>query len=232
MSDYGVWLSYNNQEEGFQFPVNPGSIEIGDGGKGSTYDISKLGEINVIKNPKLAQYSFSGIFPAQQYPLVTAPILPPVIVDGVKHNAYVYYIKKWMASKRPIRFILTAGQFEINTAASIESFSWKEVAGGGGDIEYSLTLKKYIFYRAQKVNIVPPPETATASVAITKEQPERPNEKQPPETYTMVSGDTLWKVAKSQLGNGDRWKEIQMLNGISDAELKKLPVGKVLKLPT
>ena len=63
-NDYGIWLSYNNQEEGFQIPVNPENIEISDGINSKTYDVAGLGEINVIKDQKLTEYSFSGFFPA------------------------------------------------------------------------------------------------------------------------------------------------------------------------
>jgi nucleoid-associated protein YgaU len=66
--------------------------------------------------------------------------------------------------------------------------------------------------------------------ASTKQQ-SRPSDKEQPKTYTLVSGDTLIKVARIQLGNESRWREIQKLNGISDAELTRLQVGMKLKLP-
>jgi LysM repeat protein len=225
---YGVWLSWNNQTEGFQLPINPGSIDIGEGGKSSTYDIEKLGEVNVIKSPKLTTYAFDGLLPSREYPYLAAPLFPPVTVNGKKQNYYVHYITKWMASKRPIRFVLVGENYEINTAATIESFSWQDVAGSGGDITFSLTLKKYVFYAAQKVDVG---QTAAGAVKVTKKTAARANDKQTPKTYKLAAGDTLWKVAQKQLGNGDRWKEIQALNAISSAELKSLQIGRVLKLP-
>jgi len=243
---YGIWLSYNNQQEGFQLPVNPSSIEMSDGSKGQTYDIVELGEINVIKNPKLTTYRFSSIFPspnARMYyegdryvdPLASAPILTSVQTDAasrikVKTNPYVDYITRWMATKRPIRFVFTGDTFDLNVAASIEAFDWKEVAGSSGDIEYSLTLKKYVFYAARRVIV-----KAAASGGgkqLTKGASPRADEREKPKTYALRAGDTLWKVAKRVLGNGDRWREIQKLNGLTDAQLKTLAIGKVLKLPT
>ena len=35
-------------------------------------------------------------------------------------------------------------------------------------------------------------------------------------TYTVQSGDSLWQIAQSQLGNGARYQEIKALNGLSD----------------
>lgn len=48
-------------------------------------------------------------------------------------------------------------------------------------------------------------------------------------TYTVKSGDSLWKIAKSQLGDGSRYSEIMSLNGLKSAVIQ---VGQVLKIPT
>lgn len=225
MSEYGIWLSFNNQEQGFQIPINPSSIEMKEGGSGSTYDVSGLGEINVIKAPKLTEYSFEGIFPASEHPFVipnvSGKLLAPV-------NYYVNLITGWMEKKRPIRFVFTGSNFDINTPASIESFEWKEVGGSPGDIEYKIQLKKYVFYAAKKAV---PVTTQSSTPALAKQSPPRPDERPPEKTYTLRSGDTLWSVAQKHFGDGARYKEIQKLNNLSDADLKRLPVGKVLKLP-
>ena len=47
-------------------------------------------------------------------------------------------------------------------------------------------------------------------------------------TYTVKSGDSLWKIAKMKLGNGNRYKEIMTLNGLKSETIRK---GDVLKLP-
>jgi nucleoid-associated protein YgaU len=48
-------------------------------------------------------------------------------------------------------------------------------------------------------------------------------------TYTIKSNDSLYGIAKRELGSGARWKEIQGLNpGLDHNDLK---VGKVIKLP-
>ena len=49
-------------------------------------------------------------------------------------------------------------------------------------------------------------------------------------TYTVQAKDTLFSIAKTQLGDGKRFKEIMTLNPeITDAS--KLKVGQVIKLP-
>ncbi|MDX3555174.1 peptidoglycan recognition protein family protein [Streptomyces europaeiscabiei] len=46
--------------------------------------------------------------------------------------------------------------------------------------------------------------------------------------YTVRSGDTLWSIAKQQLGNGSRYTEITELNGLKSDVLTP---GQKLKLP-
>lgn len=46
--------------------------------------------------------------------------------------------------------------------------------------------------------------------------------------YTVKSGDSLWAIAKKQLGNGSRWSEISKLNGLKSTIIRP---GQVLKIP-
>lgn len=46
--------------------------------------------------------------------------------------------------------------------------------------------------------------------------------------YTVKTGDSLWAIAKKQLGNGARWDEISKLNNLKSTTIR---VGQVLKLP-
>lgn len=47
-------------------------------------------------------------------------------------------------------------------------------------------------------------------------------------TYTVKRGDTLWGLARKQLGAGSRYKEIMKLNGLKSM---KIVTGKKLYLP-
>lgn len=228
-SIYFAYMSFQNNSEYLYFPINPSSLEVNESGQGKTYNVPGIGEINVIGSKALSEISFSGLFPAHDYPFTTKVVKVASDKDKDKIKDidlaihppvyYILLINKWMRAKHPIRFIFSSETYNINTPASIESFTWNEVPGGGGDIEYSIKLKQYVFYRARKIKSIEAGGTA------------RPVEKQQPKTYTMVAGDTLWSIAKKMLGDGTRWVEIQKLNGISDAEIKRLPIGKVLKLP-
>ena len=52
-------------------------------------------------------------------------------------------------------------------------------------------------------------------------------------THTVKQGDTLWSLAVKHLGSGQRWPEIQALNGGSEkCDPYKLRIGSTLKIPT
>lgn len=47
--------------------------------------------------------------------------------------------------------------------------------------------------------------------------------------YTVKIGDSLWTIAKKFLGDGNRYKEIQKVNGLKTTVIKS---GQVLKIPS
>lgn len=47
-------------------------------------------------------------------------------------------------------------------------------------------------------------------------------------TYTVVKGDSWWKIAQKTLGNGNKYKELMLFNGITNTSLR---VGQKIKIP-
>ncbi len=60
-------------------------------------------------------------------------------------------------------------------------------------------------------------------------EPDTAGDKPEPRTYTVKKGDTLWGIAKRELGAGRRYTEIKEQNGLKSNTIR---VGQVLKLPT
>lgn len=243
MNNYRIMLSWNNEAEGFQIPVNPESLDVKEESQGKTYNIvgkggstneTRAGEINVIKSPKLKEVGFSSFFPNQYYPFVNEEV--PLFVPMY----YINLIRKWMESQRPIRFIFAGdynaltkasgidGISDLNFPASIESFEWKEVAGSSGDIEYSLKLKEYVFYSARSVSAG---VSDNGETVLVQQARKRPDERVRPETYTLHAGEKLEDVAKRLFGDDSRWREIQAFNGITEDKLKDLTAGTFLRIP-
>ena len=67
--------------------------------------------------------------------------------------------------------------------------------------------------------------TAVVTLTVVGSKTEDPK---PQRTYTVKSGDTLWGIAKKELGSGARYTEIVQLNGLKTTTIYS---GQKLKLP-
>lgn len=217
---YKMYLGINNGEEGFIIPRLPEKIDISEEGDNKTYNIINLGEVNNITLPKLTNISFESYFPLNDGPYVSSDEL-------FNPSFYIKKIDEWRKNLQKIRFIFIGGPIEINDLFSIENFKYNENGGEVGDIYFSIELKRYKQYSAKKV-IVQTSSNGT-TVATTSQSSSRENNKQTTTSYTVVSGDTLWHIAKRFLGNGNRYNEIANLNNISNPD--KISIGQVLKIP-
>ena len=70
------------------------------------------------------------------------------------------------------------------------------------------------------------PTTKKSTPQSTQEQPKASTTKK---QYTVQKGDSLWRIAQNELGNGARYKEIVALNKMSNPN--SLAIGTVLLLP-
>lgn len=224
MADYGIYLSVDDGAQGFRLPVNPPEIEIETPGQGKTYRIISLGEINSIQTPSLSEIRFESFFPSQRYPFVVGEEL-------LEPASYVEMIDEWRRARKVVRLIVTDGTVDINMLASIEDFTWREVAGAVGDIEYEMTLKQYRPYGPKLIQVRTQMQVDQAVVVAQKKET-RPQTKPQPKVHVLKRGETLWALAQKYLGSGSRWPEIARLNGIKDSQVRSLPVGMQIKIPT
>lgn len=118
---------------------------------------------------------------------------------------------------------------------TIEQFDYAE-KDASGDVYFELTLKKYVSFGPKKMELVK--KVVKAGAATTKKTTvakknaaPRQNDKPNQQTYSLIKGDSLWKVAQKFLGNGNRYGEIAKLNGIKASDYRKLPIGLKVKLP-
>jgi len=209
-----IYLSQN--DEVFELPVLPSEIEVNEKSNNKNHTLQNIGEISIINTVNLAIVKLKGIFPTEKAPYVSSTILK-------RPSDYINLLKKWRDQKIPLRVVVADNAFPFTWSCTIESLDYKEVAGEVGDIYYSLELKEYRYFSAKKVNVISAETKAVASVIIT-----RPIEKEISNTYVVQSGDTLYAIAKAQLGNGNLYKEIAEKNKIKNPNL--ITPGQVLKL--
>lgn len=202
-------------------PVTPKEMKIKINNKNKTIDIINLGEANILKMPGLSTIEFEFVAPAFQYPYVT---------NYQPQGFYYYLLEKLKVEQKPFIFSvirqLPTGRYTYPSSfnVSLEDYTILETVDEGFDIVFSVVLKQYKEFATQRIQIK---ESTEGKKTVEKKQP-RETTKEPEKTYTVKKGNTLWNIAKKELGDGTRYKEIAKLNNISNPN--KIYPGQILKL--
>ncbi|MES1046301.1 LysM peptidoglycan-binding domain-containing protein [Bacillus sp. Gen3] len=222
----GIYLSVKNDTEGFRLPVNPETVNVKNKGDGESFKIAKLGSVNVPKDVELKEFDLESFFPAQKYHFLETDFREP--------SFYTEKLEKWMNDKEPVRYIYVDGSFIINELVTIESFEYDE-SYGTADVNFTLALKKFVPFGPKKLKVAKPKTTTASSkkkpAAVKKKAPATQNKRTVPQTYSLVKGDSLWKVAQKYTGNGNNYSELAKLNNIQPSQYRKLSIGLKLKIP-
>lgn len=201
---YRMYLTFNNEKEKLQIPELPEQIEVTTGTKNESVDIGGLGEITIFQDRPAYKISFQPFFPAES----STP------------QQYVDTILRWKEAKKPVHLIVTGG-ITINMFCSIEDFVYSEKGGDVGTIYYSISLKEYREVKVKSITVI-------GTKGVTSGGAQRVDNRIQPKTYTVKSGDYLFKIAKMERGDANKWKEIAALNGIKSPYT--IYPGQVLKL--
>ncbi|MDE6616436.1 MAG: LysM peptidoglycan-binding domain-containing protein [Lachnospiraceae bacterium] len=207
---------------GVLFPVTPGKISYKVNGSNETINLINGGEANIIKSPGLKDISIDELLlPAfQDYPFAT--------YKKKFHSAW-YYIDKleiWKKRKKPVKFKITRTKpnekfvfRKTDFDVTIEDYEIIEDAEKYGmDICVKIYMKQYRFWGAK---ILKPGNSNNKNKNAAYIKKAR-NAKDPAGSYVVKKGDCLMYIARKQLGDGSRWKEIYSLNKkVIEAEAKK-----------
>lgn len=209
----------DNSEEEILLPVNPEEVNVTQSGDTETYSIYQFGDVVKSGNRKLLKLSISSFFPLEDAPYV--------MTERLDHpSVYINKLYSWKQSNKVITFKVTGGYYPIDRLWLIEDYEINEKAGEVGDIYYTISLTEYREFKARRIIL----SSNNGMTSLTKDyQGARPITKAIPKTYIVKSGDTLWKIAKLQLGNGNRYSEIATLNNLKNPNL--IYPGQKLKLP-
>lgn len=198
---YAIFFDKNNVT--YRLPVNPEELEIQSNQATEKYNILKLGEVVVPTHNELKTYTFETEFPHEATQYVTAT------KDFKGPDFWLDLFETWRNKKEPIRFIATNGiTKDINTLVLIESYTVVEKAGEEGDKYVSFELIEYKEFSKKVAKIIIEKEKPVATPAPTPSPAPAVTKK----TYTIVSGDTLWGIAKRYYGNGALYTKIYEAN--------------------
>ena len=163
--DIGFFINYDGQV--VQLPVNPEKVEVKFSGNNSTTEIIQLGEINLLKDRKLAEISFSSFFPQEDW-------FPAIRTRGqFKRPAfYKSFFERIQEDKKPCRLIITG--LNITMKTSVENFSYYHQGGDHEDAYYSLDFKEYRDYHITQIPVDPSLNRPTAPAKSPTPQPAKP----------------------------------------------------------
>jgi len=227
-------MAYSMYLDGVLLPITPSKIQTKIKNQNKTINLINDGEVNVLKSPGLTEVSFDVLLPQVRYPFAVYP-------NGFrKADFYLDKLEKLKANESVFQFICSrvspSGSllFDTNMKVTLEDYKIVEDAKEGFDIKVTVNLKQYKDYGTKTVDIViKPKEVTTKAVAVATVSTPRLAETAPkPKTYTVAKGDTLWNIAKKNLGNGARYNEIYNLNKDKIKNPNLIYPGQVLTMPS
>lgn len=218
-----------------QLPVNPEDITISGAVSNSTSDTVGQGQINDLGFPELKGLTVSSFFPKRY----NNELYINTGGDFEGPDFYIKFFEDIKTAREPFRLIIT--DIDINMLVSIENFEYT-YQYGTDDVDYSLELKEYKEHNIRVLKAsrngyttVDSTIQKVASASVTNTNSNRSVEKPTLKTYTVVSGDSLWKIAQKLLGDGSRWREIYTYNNnksIIGGNPNLIRPGQILSIPS
>ena len=212
-------------------PVTPEKLTMKIDGQDKTFTLMNDGEIDILKAPKLTDIEFDILLPNVQYPFAVynSGFVPAVY--------YLDMLKTYKQEKKPFQFKITRtfpngkAIFDTDMKVSLKSYTTKEDAKNGFDIVVSVKLKQYRDFSTKTCDVKLDSTKPTASVnktrAVTDNAPTTAGKEK---VVIVQSGDTLWGICKTHLGDGSLYTTVAKENGINNPNL--LQVGQKIKLST
>ncbi|NQX60440.1 LysM peptidoglycan-binding domain-containing protein [Paenibacillus qinlingensis] len=176
------------------FPVNPTEVNIRRDKSFETITLISGGELDVPQGVKVKEIAFSSFFPAQ-YDASYCKYQPLPNPQTAMNQ-----LNTWMESREPLRLRITGTDVNVLVMLSAHNSSFK--GGEPGDVYFDVTFRTWQDYKVRTLA-----ERIGTSVGEA-----RPDIKPVSATYTVKSGDSLWAIAKMNLGSGNRWREIYDMN--------------------
>ncbi len=219
---YRVYLKQGGKQ--ILLPVTPAEIRTKTGNQNQTVYILNLGEMNLAKKPGLQEIRFTVLLPGRMYSFVQTE-------DGFREPEYfLNCFREYKAAAKPVQLILFrrladgTQLFCGNTEVLLEEYTVTEKGGEQGDFWVEMVWKEWKAAKSIRYSV----KTESSGQSVLMEQGQEREAKTPASTYTVQKGDCLWNIAKKQLGDGAKYKEIANKNGIKNPDL--IYPGQVLQL--
>lgn len=211
--------------DGILIPVPPSRLNTKFKNKNKVINLINEGDFNILKEAGLTEISFDMMLPAFKYPF--ANYLGGIFLP-IKY--YLEVLEMLKKTKKPFNFIVVRegyiGTLGYDTCmkVSLENWQIKEDAGNGNDVVVTVNLKEY----KDKNNLITKVVNTAAGASIVTSKVRDSVSKIIPKTYKVKEGDTLYTIAKKELGDGNKFSILKKLNDITGINLIK--PGQVIRL--
>lgn len=209
-------------------PVTPSKLTMKIKGQNKTMNLINDGEINILKQAGLTEVSFDLLLPNVQYRFANYK-------EGFENAKYFLGIlEKLKVERKPFIFKVIRtfpnGKALYDTEdmkVSLEDYDIVEDAKEGFDVKVSVKLKQYRDYGTKLIKIIDEETASVEEKRSTENSPEPTSD----QLYTVVTGDSLWNIAKKFYGDGSKWTAIFEANKDKIKNANLIYPGQVLKIP-
>lgn len=215
-----IWLTCDAEGVRFPLPWLPTEYTLTCGTAHGSFDIIGLGEITVLHDRPLMELSFSSRLPGRSRPGTSTHEVQPA-------ETYKEAMIGMQRSKYPSHIIITGEGCNLNMFCTITNLTFTPKGGDVGTLYYDIALKEWRETSDRQVQVDPITKVAVVPLL----EVTRTDTRKIPSTYEFKSGDSLRKVAKTILGDEERWRDIYDLNRDTVAHPMLVPLGTVLQLP-
>ena len=210
-------------------PVAPQKLQLKIKNANKTCTLINEGEINMLKAPGLTDIDFEILLPNTEYGFARYK-------DGFQPAEYfLKVLTELKRNKEAFQFIVARqlpngkSLYGTNMKVSLESYTISESFDNGFDTTVTIRLKQYRDFGTKFCSIAytetKPKVSVQTARALSSNAPSGG-------TYTAKSGDSLWKIASTQLGSGSRWEEIYNANKtVIGSNPNLIYPGQVLTMP-
>ncbi len=197
-----------------RLPVNPKSYDILETKQIETMRATSFGDVNIAGAHAPITITIDGFFTTHNYEFAKPHTVPISTTFD-----YVKLIKEIKDHGEIIRLVIADDKStKINKQFLISDLKYFEDNESNGDINYSITFKEFREMRVSKVS----------AVGVNPRPSGKP---QAPKTYTVISGDNLWNIARKYYGKPD-WEKIYNANiAVIGKNPNMIYPGQVFKIP-
>ena len=174
-----------------RFPMLPESVSLSGEAKFMTYSTISLGDVKIPRGQGVEEIAWSGMFPG------AARKKASYVRAYTKADDLINLLRNIRNNGTRCTLLVTGTC--INIEVYVAKFSGKYV--GNMDYNYDLTFsaaRDIKTYTTSELKISKPSEPRV----------ERPTTATQTKTYTVKTGDCLWRIAQNLLGSGSRYMEI------------------------